>query len=384
MRSFPRVILAAVPLWFAVALPVSAQSIPALNEIPPQVAATRADLTRERAALEAERSDLRGRVMAQKAECGSVEQNTPQWQNCLQSRTQLQEEMKAHIARTNAFNASIAASPAAGPARQYTFAGNGLIAGTTWTAYASRKPGEPEERMCNVIKQQSKLAGSAYDEGVDCKRYEFVLGMAISVDAFTDLKNRVAFDDLTNGQFSAKEQGLYEKLRGKAFGELACHSNGAMICLAALENKDITADRVVLYGPQVTRESLEMWDDLVRRGQIKEVKVYLNQNDVVPGVSIAYADYKKNQVVSMAADAALFNVDSLKRTINEISPRLEVQTFPCERDRTSMECHSMAMYRAKLNCTGRSSGQAVPGTALHGGDALPEPPMPCEVIGGRP
>jgi hypothetical protein len=119
--------------------------------------------------------------------------------------------------------------------------------------------------------QQSKLAGSAYDEGVDCKRYQFVLGMAVSVDAFTDLKGRVAFDDLTNGQFSANGQGLYDKLRGKGFGELGCHSNGAMVCLAALENKDIKAERVVLYGPQVTRESPEVWDQLVReQGKVGE------------------------------------------------------------------------------------------------------------------
>ena len=84
------------------------------------------------------------------------------------------------------------------------------------------------------------------------------------VDWFTDLKIRVVFDELTKGQFSANEQRLYEKLRGKQFDVLGCHSNGAMICLAALENKDIKAENVVLYGPQVTRESLEMWDKLVQ------------------------------------------------------------------------------------------------------------------------
>ncbi len=293
------------------------------------------------------------------------------------------------------------------PERHYTFAGNGLIGGTTWTLYASRKPGEPEQRMCEVIKQQSKLAGSHYDSGVDCKRYQFVLGIAGSVDSFTDLSNRVAFDDLTNGQFSAHAQGLYDKLRGKRFDELGCHSNGAMICLAALENQDIQAVHVVLYGPQVTRESLGMWNKLVQDGRVRSVKVYLNENDPVPGASIAYADYKKNQIAGAAAvssnpsvdtlvrigvqttagavsELPLFQIDSLKRTINESSPRLEVQTFPCKLDRTSFGCHELTMYKSKVNCTGRSSGKAVPGTELHGKDDLREPPLPCGALGANP
>jgi hypothetical protein len=293
------------------------------------------------------------------------------------------------------------------PARNYAFAGNGLIAGTTWTLYASRKPGEPEKRMCDVIKQQSKLAGSNYDAGVDCKRYQFVLGIAVSVDPFTDLSNRVAFDDLTNGQFSAQGQGLYDKLRGKRFDELGCHSNGAMICLAALENRDIQADHVVLYGPQVTRESLEVWNKLVQDGRIKSVKVYLNENDPIPGASIAYADYKKNQEAAAAAvrsnpsigtlaesgsqiavgavsEVPLFQIDSLKRTINKTSPRLEVQTFPCKLDMMTTGCHAMTMYKSKVNCTGKSSGKSVPGTELRGKDELPEPPLPCEALGAKP
>lgn len=409
LRMGIRVTLAAMALGWM--LTATGQTIPALKEIPPEVAAMRPDLVSRRTALEAERNALRGRVMAQKAQCTSVQQNTPDWDECLRLRTQLQAEMRAHAAQSEAFNASVPDAPAPepvkpAPTRQYVYAGNGLIAGTTWTLYASRKPGEPEERMCNVIKLQSQLAGSPYDKGVDCKRYQFVLGMAVSVDPFTDLSERVAFDDLTNGRFSAETQGLYDKLRGKEFGELGCHSNGAMICLAALENEDVKADHVVLYGPQVTRESLEMWNKLVQDGKIKSVKVYLNENDIVPGTSIAYADYKKyeNTVIQSAkanpagngvveAGAAvgevigegvsLMNIERLKRTINETSPRLEVQSFPCERDRLSLDCHSMSMYKSKVNCTGRSSGAAVPGTRLPGGVALPEPPVPCEALGAR-
>jgi hypothetical protein len=42
----------------------------------------------------------------------------------------------------------------------------------------------------------------------------------------------------------------------------------------------------------------------------------------------------------------------------------------------------MSMYESKMNCIGKTSGRPVAGTALHGGDELPEPPLPCEAIGG--
>lgn len=292
------------------------------------------------------------------------------------------------------------------PKRTYTFAGNGLILGTSDIVYAHREPGEPEQRMCDAIKQQARVAHKDYGAAVDCSRYNFVLGMARSLDPFTDIRNRVVFDDLSNGRFSAQEQLLYEKLRGRQFDELGCHSNGAMICLAALENEDIQAANVVLYGPQVTRESLEMWNKLVQDGRVKSVKVYLNENDPVPGASIAYSDLKKSQEALgptlnsfptadnavahgvragsvIASDTGLFQIDALKRTINETSPRLLVQTFPCDLDRSSFGCHAMTMFKAKVNCTGKSSGNAVPGTGLHGKDDLPEPPLPCDALGAK-
>jgi hypothetical protein len=232
------------------------------------------------------------------------------------------------------------------PPRQYKLAGNGLVGGTGWRLFASRKQGEPAKRMCEVIKQQSNLAGSPFDAGVDCERYQFVLGIADAFNVFTDLRDRVVFDDLTNGQFSAHAQRFYEALRGKQFDELGCHSNGAMLCLAALENEDVKADHIVLYGPQVTRETLHMWDQLVRDGRVKSVKVYINENDPVPALAICYADHKNHD--ENLGKGSLFDVDSLKRTINETSPELLVQTFPCSRSKLSFDCHAMAMYKSKV------------------------------------
>jgi hypothetical protein len=288
--------------------------------------------------------------------------------------------------------------------RHYTPAGNGLILGLGAIVYAHRERGEPAQRMCDAIKQQARVAHKDYGAGTDCSRYNFVLGMASSLRLYTDLWNRVAFDELTNGRFSAREQLLYEKLRGKQFDELGCHSNGAMLCLAALENEDIKADQVVLYGPQVTRESLEMWNTLVQERRVKSVKVYLNENDPVPGAAIAFADLVKSQQASgaslksystadnaavqglnagpvLASDTGLFQVESLKRTINETSPRILVRTFPCKPGVSTWGCHVMSMYRSTVNCTGKSSKTLVPGTGLHGKDDLPEPPLPCDALG---
>ena len=321
--------------------------------------------------------------------------------NVAQMRAEMRDTlMAAHVHairqraqdESNAERLAILRAKASTNGRTYTYAGNGLIAGTSWTVYASRKPGEPEKRMCDAIKQQASLAGAAYDAGTDCQRYQFVLGMATSVDNFTDLKNRVVFDELSNGQFSARTQGLYDKLRGKRFDELGCHSNGAMICLAALENEDAKAGTVVLYGPQVTRESLAMWDRLVKDGKVESVKVYVNENDIVPGSSLAFMDLKESMrdssgietALTAANSASLFTTDGLKHVFEEISPSLTVETFPCSRARTSFDCHGMAMYESKVKCTGRSSGKPVAGTGIPGRRSdLPEPPLPCEAIGAR-
>jgi hypothetical protein len=286
-----------------------AQAIPALLQVPECLGTLRPDLVNERASIITERSSLHARVDAQAAQCHDVDPTTSAGVTCLQMRTELNAAMKAHAARSNAFNASVTVDcnlglikPARSKEHHYNYAGNGLVTGTSWTLYADRQPGEAQNRMCDVVKWQSKLAGAPYDQGVDCRRYQMVIGMATSVDNFTDLANRVVFDELTNGEYSAETQGLYEKLRNKQFDELGCHSNGAMICLAALENEDVRATNVVLYGPQITRESLVMWDQLVRDGKVKSVKVYINQNDIVPGSSIAFADMKN------AEGSSLYNV----------------------------------------------------------------------------
>jgi hypothetical protein len=266
-------------------------------------------------------------------------------------------------------------APPAPAARTYRPSGNALIGGTTWITGYNVQTADPHlvARERQMMARQMSLAGNQYSDSVDFNRYNFVLGIAASTDAFTDLSTRVIFDEFTNGKFSASEQTAYDSMKGRQFGELACHSNGAMVCLAALENKDVVADRVTLYGPQVTFESLKMWDELVRSGQVKSVQVYINSNDPVPPVSLLAG----GKIVNAAAlsSLAMLKSPTITSVINETSPRLTVQTFSCGNGLPTLDCHSMTAYKARVNYKPQPPLQSVPGTKLNG-VGVPEPPSP--------
>jgi hypothetical protein len=261
------------------------------------------------------------------------------------------------------------------PARTYRPSGNALIGGTTWITGYNAQSANPKlvAKEREMMAQQMKLANNPYADGVDFKRYNFVLGIAASTDAIIDLSTRVIFDELSNGKFSAEEQKAYDSLKDRQFGELACHSNGAMICLAALENKDVIADHVVLYGPQVTIESLGMWDEMVRSGRVKSVQIYINRSDPVPPVSLLAG----GGLVDAAAlsTLALFKPPTITRIINETSPRLTVRTFSCGDGMPTLDCHAMTAYKARVNYQPKPSQQTVPGTKLNG-VGVAEPPSP--------
>jgi hypothetical protein len=261
------------------------------------------------------------------------------------------------------------------PGRRYRPSGNAFIGGTGWIAGYNVQSANPtviaQERA--MLKKQMELAGQNYAEAVDFNRYNFVLGIGASTNIFLDLKNRVIFDEFTNGQFSAGAQGLYDSLKDRQFGELACHSNGAMVCLAALKNQDVRADHIVLYGPQITRESLRMWNELLQTHQVKSVQIYINQNDPIPPFSLALGDLFEN----LTAQAALLNSGVLKTMINEISPRIAVQTFSCGGGYPTPACHGMTVYKRNRGCTPQPKGRPVPGTSRPGKVGVAEPPPPC-------
>jgi hypothetical protein len=264
------------------------------------------------------------------------------------------------------------------PPRTYKPSGNGLVGGTSWIVGYNVQNADPKlvARERQMMAQQMELAGTHYNEGVDFERYNFVLGIAASTDVFTDLAQRVVFDQFKKGQFSAENQKAYDSLKDRSFKELACHSNGAMICLAALENKDVVADHVVLYGPQITIESLRMWDELVRSGRVKSVQININQGDPVPAVSLLTGGGAATALLS--STVAMFNPPSLSRVIEETAPKLLVRTKTCGDGGLTLDCHYMTAYKANENHKTHSSGEVVPGTrsAFPGGHSYTEPPLP--------
>jgi hypothetical protein len=256
--------------------------------------------------------------------------------------------------------ASGTSSAGATAARTYRPSGNALIGGTTWNVAYNVQNANPKlvAKAREMMAQQMKLAGIPYSDGVDFNRYNFVLGIADSTNKWVDLRSRVIFDEFKNGKFSAKEQNTYALLKDRQFNELACHSNGAMICLAALENKDVIADHVVLYGPQVTLESLGMWDELVRSGRVKSVQIYINQSDPVPAFSLLIGDGALHAIVLRSM--AMFMPPSIARVFGEASPLLTVQTLPCGNGRPTLCCHDMKIYKEGINYKPELSQQKVP------------------------
>jgi hypothetical protein len=257
----------------------------------------------------------------------------------------------------------------------------------TWVNGYFVKPGAPgkvaEEAIAN-LKRQSALAGpdAGYDRSIDPGIYNFAIALADQHSVWGD-KYRVFMDELSNGKYTTEvDQNAYNSLKGRHFDELGCHSNGAMICLAALEKKDVHATRVVLYGPQITVESLKMWNQLVLDKKVESVEIMINQNDAVPPVALLTSllvQPRTSVVDSLLQAATLFRRDDMKSAIEDLAPNLSVQTFGCSASRLpGVGCHEMKVYRENRPCTGPpSSGAPVAGTKLPGGRALSEPPPPC-------
>ena len=257
----------------------------------------------------------------------------------------------------------------------YKFSGNGFVGGTTWILGYNVQKADPRlvAKSQEMLRQQMVLAGLHYASAIDFERYNFVIGIGASTSTFTDLRSRVVFDEFSRGQFSTEHQALYNSLKGRQFDELGCHSNGAMVCLAALENKDIKARRVALYGPQLTRESLKMWQELIRTHQVDAVHVYINENDPVPPFSIAFSDLLRG----IPGDAALLSTSIVSRLINGEGSDLVVHTFQCGRGLPTLDCHDMGVYKSNRGCVPHPAGGPVPGTALSGKRGAAEPPPPC-------
>lgn len=177
----------------------------------------------------------------------------------------------------------------------YLYSPTGVVGGMGWTRkiYFFSEPSEPELRR----KSQDELRKHLAENHVEMSQfaaledYDFILGVAI--DSLPgDLLRRVLEDDLSAGRATPSFQTGYNSLRGRSFGILDCHSNGAMVCLMALRNGDVTARKVRLLGPQITRPAIREWLNLLSKdtagNKIEDLEIFINDHDPVPNLSYMF------------------------------------------------------------------------------------------------
>lgn len=230
--------------------------------------------------------------------------------------------------------------------RQYKRSGMGLVGGTTWIYGYNVPPGpEGEElraRMLEMLDLNRKLAGVKKEDFIDPKEYNFIVGVGAAYEAFDDLRRRVIRDQWEGGHFSAENQGLYASLRNREFDRLDCHSNGAMVCLAALELGDVKTKHLRLFGPQITAESLLHWQHMVEEGKVSKVELYINKGDPVPGFSF---------VAGGGTIRSLYSSDALRNQIGAKAPGIYVKVLDCPGRQKVIDikvCHSLNTYLKSL------------------------------------
>jgi hypothetical protein len=324
-RTVRRVLILAALLAAGMSLAggALAQPIPPLSTIAPALAAARPDLMSRRATLASERDVLRARREAHNARCSAVTEGTPEDAACDAPRAALRADMQDHAAASRAFNAEVAAGARA-QASAYFYALqsrtltpmpdqghpldapgapaaglHGLVGGTTWT-YGFRGPAGGCAPACRAeidrrLGQQLALHCSSQSDPPKClqdglpftkENYDLVVSMASSHSAIEDLATRVVWDGAAFGEFSRQHQEIFASLKGRQFDVLDCHSNGAMLCLAALRSGETTAKSVRLFGPQINAESAALWSQYAAATGAK-LEIYINAGDPIPAASWA-------------------------------------------------------------------------------------------------
>ncbi len=276
--------------------------------------------------------------------------------------------------------------------RKYIESGRGMVGGTTWAYGFKRTHGcgpvcehELQKQLC---KQYELASGSQYGNDFDtCVKnlpfqpdnYDFVVSMAYSQDSllgipldFLDITSpfkgvdRVLRDGATLGNFSKEQREIYASLKGRSFDTLECHSNGAMLCLAALMSGDAKAKKVLLFGPQINERAAALWEKYQKSTGTK-VTIYINTGDPIPGTSwnapstqaeldaalsdpLILAKNVAKVLASYEIDAAKIRLGGKSNLDLQLARHwLEVKRFPCS-DRGLMididKCHSALLYKA--------------------------------------
>ncbi len=259
------------------------------------------------------------------------------------------------------------------PLEGYKAVEHGVVGGATWS-YSFGKPTRcdancirkikvelrRQQRMSCSVKTGSDLARCLkLAPAIDPEAYAFALSLATTPNPVRDLASRVLLDEISDGEWSAEQRSAYASLKGRKFTQLDCHSNGAMICLAALRRHDVVAKEVRLFGPQITLEAAKRWAEIVRADDLR-LTVYIISGDPVPAASFALP-MLLNPVDAWPAfvlAARLLLVawqDSLAISPNEERPLddalrrskvtvVRLSTEGCGEGRISTECHDFKRY----------------------------------------
>lgn len=377
----------------------TAEAIPALPEIEPVVAVDNPELAQRRIALSQERDALRSRTQQHNAACRSVEEGSAAVATCTRSLAALQSELARHIQASKQFIAMLDAlrskesylyalqtrtlTPIADGGHPIDAPGSppvglhGLVGGTTWT-YGFQRPHVKCDKNCQDdmkrnLEGQFTLFCSSQRDPKACladglpftpDMYDLVVSMGSSHAAIEDLATRVLFDGTTFGEFSRQNKEIFASLKGRQFATLDCHSNGAMVCLAALRSGDTEAKEVRLFGPQMNPEAAKRWQEYA--GNTKTtIKIYINNGDPIAAISwkqptpqtpagrAATAAWLSNPVTGPATFAdALFHtyVDSktgvMDKTLTDYG--FGVTRSKCK-DLPNIDCHSMKLYEMNLS-----------------------------------
>lgn len=124
-----------------IAMPImgAAAEIPAIPEVPLEVAASHAELIQQRAALAQERAALRARIAINKNECQAVEQGSAADARCTASSSAIAQDVEQHVQATNQFIANL--NPMVVDARNVPSGLPKDLDNSIATAYANAPPG---------------------------------------------------------------------------------------------------------------------------------------------------------------------------------------------------------------------------------------------------
>lgn len=262
---------------------------------------------------------------------------------------------------------------------------HGLVGGTTWT-FGYRWPRGACDLRCTEqleisLGQQLSLFCSSQPDPKKCvaaglpftkESYDLVVSMASSHSAIEDLATRAVWDGVEFGEFSRRNKEIFASLEGREFATLDCHSNGAMLCLAALRSGATTAKEIRLFGPQINSKAAALWSDYAAKSGAK-VTIYINNGDPVAASSwglpapttvaakLATAVWLTNPQTSPPVLAkVLFDVWLDSKTAI-MDGRLKKHGFQVTRffgtdgdqrgckGTPNIDCHSMLLYEKNVN-----------------------------------